>query len=70
MIRCNLESVSAMGNEREASGRAQRPRDGDATKGDPIFGPLKRLYEDVANEPLPDDLIDLLEQLDRAEKNR
>ncbi|QIE55696.1 hypothetical protein G5B40_09700 [Pikeienuella piscinae] len=41
-----------------------------APDADPVLGPLKKLYDEVANEPLPDDLMKLLDRLDEAERNR
>lgn len=41
-----------------------------ASESDPVLGPLKKLYDDVASEPLPDDLMKLLDRLDEAERNR
>ncbi len=38
--------------------------------GDPVFAPLKRLYDEVANEPLPENLMRLLDRLDEAERKR
>lgn len=37
---------------------------------DPLIGQLKSLYDDVAAEPLPDRLLELLAKLDDAERNR
>lgn len=37
---------------------------------DPILDKLKRHYDDVAAEPIPDGLLALLEKLDEAEKKR
>lgn len=36
---------------------------------DPIVFELRRLYDDAATEPLPDRLIDLLDQLERLESS-
>lgn len=36
------------------------------TQPDPIADGLKRLYDDVANEPIPDEFIELLQKLDSA----
>ena len=36
---------------------------------DPIAAALRRVYEDAATEPLPDDLSRLLSQLEAAEKD-
>jgi len=35
---------------------------------DPITRNLKRVYEDIASEPLPENLLKLLERLDEAGK--
>lgn len=37
---------------------------------DPVMGQLKALYDDVASEPLPDDLMKLLDKLDQVERTR
>ncbi|MEL7466173.1 MAG: NepR family anti-sigma factor [Pseudomonadota bacterium] len=37
---------------------------------DPLMGQLKTIYDDVAQQPLPTELISLLEKLDAAERNR
>lgn len=37
---------------------------------DPIMQQLKQYYDDVASEPLPDELIELLMKLDDAESRR
>ena len=47
---------------------SQRPAPQDAerespTVNDPIARSLKRVYDDVANEPLPDNLVALLDKL-------
>ncbi len=39
-------------------------------EGDPIISELRRLYDGVLDEPLPDDLIELLRKLDEIERNR
>lgn len=38
--------------------------------GDPLMGRLKSIYDEVSAEPLPTDLLQLLEKLDEAERNR
>jgi hypothetical protein len=38
--------------------------------GDPIISELRKLYEGVVDEPLPNELLELLEKLDEAERNR
>lgn len=52
----------------ETSGNAPKTRD-DAEQ-DPILKRLQQVYNDVADEPLPDRLLDLLSKLDEAERNR
>ncbi len=37
---------------------------------DPVMGRLKSLYDEVSAEPLPDDLLRLLQKLDQAERAR
>ena len=41
-----------------------------ASDGDPIASALRQLYDNAAQEPLPDELSKLLDRLDAAEKNR
>ena len=37
---------------------------------DPVIAELRRLYDGVVDEPLPDTLLDLLRKLDEVERNR
>lgn len=37
---------------------------------DPIVNELRKLYDGIAEEPLPDQLADLLRKLDEIERNR
>ena len=37
---------------------------------DPIVDELRRLYDGIAEEPLPDQLTDLLRKLDEVERGR
>ena len=37
---------------------------------DPILRQLKVAYDDVANEPFPEHLLDLLEKLEKAETRK
>lgn len=37
---------------------------------DPIISELRRLYDGVVDEPLPDNLTELLRKLDEIERNR
>ena len=39
-------------------------------EGDPIISELRRMYEGVVEEPLPDNLTELLRKLDEIERNR
>lgn len=39
-------------------------------EGDPIISELRRLYDGVVDEPLPDDLLELLRKLDEVERGR
>lgn len=40
-----------------------------AAERDPIAAALRQMYDDAAQEPLPDELTRLLDQLGAAEKN-
>lgn len=37
---------------------------------DPVMSQLKEMYDSVAKEPLPQDLLALLDKLDKAERSR
>lgn len=37
---------------------------------DPIMSQLRTMYDDIAAEPLPDELVRLLDKLDEAERKR
>ena len=39
-------------------------------EGDPLISELRRLYEGVVDEPLPDHLMELLRRLDEIERRR
>ena len=50
---------------------ANRPKAGDPLAPSGRIGAqLRALYDEVEREPVPHDLIDLLERLDEAEKSR
>ena len=51
------------------SGGADEPAPVDNASKDRISDALKRVYDDVANEPLPSNLADLLEKLKNGDKN-
>lgn len=69
------------GDENQAAkappGRGRGPQGDKAGKGvmriteehDPIAAALRRVYNDAAKEPLPDDLSQLLSRLEAAEKD-
>ncbi len=42
----------------------------DDLRRDPLIGRLKTMFDEVAAEPLPTDLMRLLQQLDEAERKR
>lgn len=47
------------------------PEEPDAElESDPIVAELRRLYDGVVDEPLPNDLMELLRKLDEVERNR
>lgn len=60
--------------------RDARPRGGrdsagthdqqNGSEGDPIMGELRRLYDGIVEEPVPDQLMDLLRKLDEIERRR
>ena len=54
------------GGVEEASSRD--PRGG--FEGDPVVEELRRLYDGIAEEPLPDQLSELLRKLDEVERKR
>lgn len=55
----------------EDHGRKTRPREGDPlAPGGRIGARLRALYAEIEREPIPDGLIDLLEQLDEAERRQ
>ena len=38
--------------------------------GDPIVDGLRRLYDDVASEPVPDEFMNLLKKIDEAREKK
>ncbi|MEM9762228.1 MAG: NepR family anti-sigma factor [Pseudomonadota bacterium] len=42
----------------------------DTLRNDPLLVGVRKLYDDIAAEPLPDHLLDLLDKLDKAERSR
>jgi len=52
---------------KDTSNRAGRPAGTGTT--DAIASQLKRYYTSVEEEPIPDQLLDLLEKLDHAERS-
>lgn len=55
----------------EDDGRKTWPREGDPlAPGGRIGARLRALYAEIEREPVPGDLLDLLEQLDEAEQRQ
>lgn len=54
------------------SGREETgPREPDAAlENDPVVGELRKLYDGIVDEPIPDHLVDLLRKLDEVERSR
>ncbi|HET7410630.1 MAG TPA: NepR family anti-sigma factor [Paracoccaceae bacterium] len=59
---------------REASENASQRdpgREGSGTlESDPLVNELRKLYDGIVDEPIPDDLLDLLHKLDEVERSR
>ena len=55
---------------RRGPGDASSGQSHAAFEGDPILAELRKLYDGIAEEPLPDQLMDLLRKLDEIERNR
>ena len=55
------------GGEPEKAGGRGSPR---TLENDPILDELRKLYDGIADEPLPDQLLDLLRKLDEVERKR
>ena len=64
----NLPARSDMGDSRKNRGH-DKPLELDLD-GDPIVAELRRLYAGVVDEPLPDELMELLRKLDEIERSR
>ena len=60
------------GGRQDGNGSNGTPLPDDAADGgsDPVLDQLQQLFQDVANEPLPERLLKLLEDLDKAERDR
>lgn len=58
----------AMGTEPEKTVRDEASEDD--LRSDPLVGRLRAIFDEVASEPLPSDLVRLLQQLDEAERKR
>lgn len=73
--RRDLPVRDEMGDTRKKGGGRTLKRgkgaagDGELEK-DPIVAELRKLYDGVVDEPLPDQLMDLLRRLDEVERNR
>jgi hypothetical protein len=55
---------------RDVAGLQKNVDSENGLKGDPIISELRRLYDGVVDEPLPDNLLELLRRLDEVERNR
>jgi hypothetical protein len=56
--------------DKESKGAANRARQGFAgDAGDAIGARLRQYYKSVEQEPIPDNLLDLLEKLDQVERS-
>ncbi|MEO0959431.1 MAG: NepR family anti-sigma factor [Pseudomonadota bacterium] len=62
-----INTTDDMTDEAEKEGDAPNEH---ALRADPLLAGMRKLYDDVASEPLPDHLLDLLDKLDKAERNR
>ena len=49
---------------------ADRQQSAAGLEGDPIVGELRRLYDGIVEEPVPDQLMELLRKLDEVERRR
>jgi hypothetical protein len=64
----NRPARSEMAESGKSKGR-EKPLERELD-GDPIIAELRRLYEGVVDEPLPDELMELLRKLDEVERSR
>ena len=64
----NPRSIADAGEAREGVG--QDGPGGSPLGGDPIVRELRKLYDGIIDEPVPDRLVDLLRQLDEVERKR
>jgi Anti-sigma factor NepR len=55
---------------RDVAGLQKKVDSENGLRGDPIISELRRLYNGVVDEPLPDNLLELLRRLDEVERNR
>jgi Anti-sigma factor NepR len=59
------DKVPPLGRRHEKVAENNPELSGAKLDGDPISAALKKIHDAVADEPLPDDFLDLLEQIDR-----
>jgi Anti-sigma factor NepR len=59
------DRMLAQGGRHEKMAEHNSERGSAKLDGDPIAAALKKIHDSVADEPLPDDFLDLLEQIDR-----
>lgn len=55
---------------RRAPESADGPDPAGKLERDPIVGELRKLYNGIVDEPVPDQLIELLRKLDEVERSR
>lgn len=57
---------------RPRGGRDSAGRQGEemGLESDPVMGELRRMYDGIVDEPVPDQLVDLLRKLDEVERKR
>lgn len=77
---CGTPADMGRGGFRMQTQRSPRPQEGLADsstpkgpsglEGDPVVSELKKLYNGIVDEPVPDQLMELLRKLDEVERNR
>ena len=65
--RRNPRPMGQAGGETEASDEKDRAGE---LGGDPIVRELRKMYDGIIDEPVPDQLVDLLRKLDEVERKR
>lgn len=55
---------------RGAPDNASKQEPSGALENDPIVNELRKIYDGIVDEPVPDDLVELLRKLDEVERSR